>query len=362
MIDRLFTQCMLRPQDLAPSQEGFKVVGAFNPGVIQMGDQTMLLVRVVEQPVEQRDGYEPSPWFNIDTGELEVDWLERSHLDLHDPRCYFFQDTGLLRLRFISHLRVLRSSDGKTIDDPKGRLLLPQTEFEEYGIEDPRITQIGETFYITYVIASRHGAATSLMSTRDFQTFERHGIIFCPENKDVVLFPEKIDGQYMAIHRPVTSIRFRPPEMWVANSPDLIHWGAHGKLAGIDATMAQSRIGGGTPPLRTEQGWLTIYHGSSKPKGGKGPGIYTAGALLLDPNEPSRVLAHTPEPIMAPEAEFETTGFVNNVVFPTAIIPRDEHWYVYYGAADESVGVTAFQRDALMNALEPVNSKQGQTA
>jgi len=345
---------MLRPDDLTPSREGFKIIGAFNPGAIAFGDKVALLVRVVEQPVEQREGYEPSPYLNLDTGQVEADWLPHENLDMGDPRSYTMRDTGLLRLRFISHLRVMFSSDGKTIDNEETVTLLPEGEYEEYGIEDPRITRIGDTYYITYVVASRHGAATALMSTRDFNTFERHGLIFCPENKDILLLPETIGGEYVAMHRPVTSLRFRPPEMWIARSPDLHYWGGHEKLAGIDATMMQSRIGGGTPPIRTPDGWMTLYHGNMRPAGGKGVGAYTAGALLLDPDNPAKVIAHTPEPIMSPEEDFEREGFVNNVVFPTAVIERDDTWLVYYGAADESLGVTAFQRDALMNALRPV--------
>ena len=230
---------------------------------------------------------------------------------------------------------------------------MPQGRFEEYGIEDPRITQIGNNFYITYVSVSRHGCSTSMMMTRDFYTFHRLGVVFCPENKDVLLFPEKIGGRYIAMHRPVTSIRFRPPEIWIARGTDLLHFGEHDYLhGGHETPWHADRVGGGTPPLATDRGRLTLFHGSDKPKAAKGPGIYTAGAMLLDLNDPARVVATTREPIMKPELDFETTGFVNNIIFPTAVIPLDDMLHIYYGAADERVGVTAFRTDELLGALE----------
>ena len=102
---------------------------------------------------------------------------------------------------------------------------LPDSEMEEFGVEDPRITALGGRYYFTYVAVSRHGAATALASTTDFRQFERHGIIFCPENKDVVLFPEQVGGEFVALHRPNAATPFCRPEMWVARSPDLVRLG-----------------------------------------------------------------------------------------------------------------------------------------
>lgn len=355
MLQRRFTQCVLRPADLAPVHEGFQVVGAFNPGVTTLDGQTVLMVRIVEQSTEQRDDALPSPRYHTETGRVEIDWLERDTLALHDPRVYQIKKTGLTRLRFFSYLKILRSRDGITLDDRQGLNLLPENEYEEYGLEDPRITKIDNTYYITYVAVSRHGVATALMSTTDFQRFQRHGIIFPPENKDVLLFPERIAGQYAAIHRPVTSIRFRNPEMWLARSPDLIYWGAHEKMLGVEATFEQSRIGGGTPPIRTERGWLTLYHGSNRRPDDPSPGIYTAGALLIDFQNPHHIIARSPEAVMVPEADFERRGYVPDVVFPTGITEHGDDLYIYYGAADECTGVTACKRDDLLNTLEPIS-------
>lgn len=351
MLRRTFTHCMLRPDDLQAVGENFKVVGAFNPGVTTMNGQTILLIRVVEQPQEDRPGFEPSPRYIPGEG-FTVDWLDERDLEFYDPRVFHMRSTSLQRLRFISYLKVVRSSDGKTPDSLDGPVILPDNIYEEYGVEDPRITQIGQTYYITYVAVSRHGVSTCLMSTTDFEHFKRHGVIFPPENKDVLLFPERIAGDYVAMHRPVPSIRFRPPEMWLARSPDLIHWGAHEQMLGAENTFENSRVGGGTPPIRTERGWLTIYHGSQRREGDPGPGIYTAGALLLDLQTPRRVLAQSTEPMMAPEEDFEIHGFVRDVVFPTAVIDRDDEFFVYYGAADENTAVVGYDKGELLNTLE----------
>ncbi len=355
MLDRVFTHCVLRPGDLKPVRDGTRVVGAFNPGVARFGGELVLLVRVAEEITERRAGYLPSPRMEPDC-RLTVDWLPSEDLDLSDPRVYTRTCDGHLRLRFISHLQVVRSQDGRT-PDPDGDkrcLIMPEGEYEEYGIEDPRITRIGQTYYITYVGVSRYGVATCMMSTTDFNTFKRHGIMFCPDNKDVLLFPDRIAGNYLALHRPMPSMKFTTPQIWIATSPDLMHWGGHQPVrVGRGGGNGHSdRIGGSTPPVRTEHGWLTLYHEACKCPEDPGTGTYTVGALLLDLDNPRKIVAQSTEPIMIPTTPFETHGFVNHIVFPTAMIDHEDHYLVYYGAADENVGVTAFDKKQLLAAME----------
>jgi predicted GH43/DUF377 family glycosyl hydrolase len=227
----------------------------------------------------------------------------------------------------------------------------PQTELEEFGVEDPRLTPIDGRFYFTYVAVSRHGAATALTSTTDFQTFTRHGIIFCAENKDVVLFPERMGGDYAALHRPAGLTPFTRPEMWIARSPDLLHWGRHDCLCGGVKTWETSRIGAGPPPLKTPEGWLLIYHGNTKGRQLTDVGVYSAAAMLLDAEYPNVINKRTPSPIMEPTAGFEVQGFVPRVVFPTGVVETDETMLVYYGAADTSTAVVEFSRAELMSKL-----------
>ena len=346
---RFRTSCMLLSSDLTPSQEDLEVVGVFNPGAVAFGEGVVLMVRVAERPRERRPGFTALPRWVPGSGVV-VDWAPDEELAPIDARVVERKADGLVRLTFTSHIRTMFSRDGRTIDS-EGAWFVPENEYEAFGVEDPRITRIGETYWITYVAVSHHGAATALASTRDFETFERHGVIFCPENKDVVLFPEQIGGEYVALHRPNAATPFAKPGMWIARSPDLAHWGRHEHVHAGAAPWETGRIGAGTPPVKTEAGWLEVYHGNAKTHGADDIGVYSAGALLFDLNDPQRVIGQTDEPVIVPEADFERDGFVPNVVFPTGIVERDESYLIYYGAADSAVGVMELPSTELLNEL-----------
>lgn len=350
MIPRLFQRCLVRPEELAPSRDDLEVVGAFNPGVAEAGAEVVLMVRVAERPKERRPGQVGLPRWKPREG-LVVDWIPDDAITYLDPRVVEFKATGRVRLTFISHLRVMRSPDGRSLDSLSAEHFSPQTIYEEFGVEDPRITRIGEHYYITYVAVSRHGAATALATTRDFQSFERHGIILYPENKDVVLFPERIDGDYMALHRPNAATPFTVPEIWLAHSPDLLHWGRHEVLELDSSDWSAGRVGAGAPPVRVPGGWLEIYHGNDRRSETDGVGAYAAGVLLLDPADPAKVLRRGAEPILVPEADFERNGFVPNVVFPTGLVERGGAVLLYYGAADSAVGVVELSLEDIMGVL-----------
>jgi len=350
MVQRRSTTCLLRPTDLEPSRDDFEVIGAFNPGAVALDGGVVLLVRVAERPRERRPGFTALSHWHHESGPV-VDWVRDEELEPLDPRVVRRKRDGLVRLTFISHIRVMRSKDGRSIDSEYGARLHPEGEYEQFGVEDPRITRLGDTFYITYVAVSPHGAATALASTQDFRHFDRHGIIFCPENKDVVLFPEQIRGEYVALHRPNAATPFTQPEMWVAHSSDLIHWGRHEHFHCGSAPWETGRIGAGTPPIRTPDGWLEIYHGNKKTHGGSGVGVYSAGALLLDLDDPQRVIGQAVEPVLVPEEDFELEGFVPGVVFPTGLVEQDENILIYYGAADSATGVVELSRSELLASL-----------
>ena len=327
------------------------MVSAFNPGAVEMDGKVILMVRVAERPRERREGYTGLPRWQAAEGPV-IDWVEDEKLDPIDPRMLHHREQNCLRLTFISHIRTYRSSDGRTIDLSSERIFAPEQQYELFGVEDPRITRIGDRFWITYVAVSELGPATALASTNDFRKFKRHGIIFCPENKDVVFFPEKFSGDYLAIHRPNPHLHFAPPGMWLARSSDMIRWGEHRPLHVGSSDWEAGRIGAGPPPLKTPEGWLLIYHGKA---GESGPGqvaTYSAGLIMLDRNNPAEILRHGPEPFMIPEAGFETEGFVPSVVFPTGIVRRDERLQVYYGAADTSTGLVEYSLADLIETLE----------
>jgi len=356
MIERLFTQCLVRPADVPPSREDMTIIGTFNPGVGcggGLGDgDVMLLVRVCEAPLEQREGYAALPRYD-EGGAVVIDWVANDEWNLADPRVAISRQTGLHRLRFVSYLLPVCLAGGREVTGFDGPRFEPQAVYESFGIEDPRITRIGDKFYITYVAVSRHGISTALASTTDFTNFERHGIIFHPENKDVLLYPEQIGGRYWALHRPNPDAHYSPPAMWIARSPDLLHWGGHRPFfRGGGGAWQCGRVGGGTPPIRTERGWLMLYHGNDKRPGQSGIGVYAAAAILTDLDDPTRIIAHSDGPVLVPEADFEKHGFVGHVVFPTGLVERGDELWVYGGAADECCSVVGFSRAALLENMQ----------
>jgi len=353
ILTRHFEKLLLEPKDAKPSRDDFEVVGVFNPGVIRAGDEVVMLVRVAERPREVRPGFTALPRWDANAG-LTVDWVADDELEPLDPRVVRRKADELVRLTFTSHLQVVRLGDGRSVREQTGVRFEPQGVMEEFGVEDPRITELDGRYYFTYVAVSRHGAATALASTTDFQSFERHGIIFCSENKDVVLFPERVGGDFVALHRPNPATPFCRPEMWIAHSPDLRHWGKHACLHGGGGEWETGRVGAGTPPVRVADGWLEIYHGNRRPTKPGEVGTYSTGVLLLDPDDPSRVLRRAVDSIFEPTASFERVGFVPDVVFPTGIVEIPDAYLVYYGAADACSAVVEFRRDELLGALVEV--------
>lgn len=341
---------LLTPSDLTASRRDFEVVGVFNPGAVGIGKNTVLLVRVAERPAETRAGFLGLPRWSSG-GECVVDWISDEDVITVDPRVVRLKSCDRLRLTSISHLRVFTASEESQGPWLPGPALLPDSATEEFGIEDPRITKIDQTYWITYVAVSRFGAATALASSDDMVTFHRHGIIFCPENKDVVLFPQRINGQYVALHRPNPNSHFSPPQIWTARSPDLTHWGQHQCVHQGAAIWEGDRVGGGTPPVLTDEGWLHLYHGSQRSGIDGRVGPYCIGALLLDGSDPGRILARSSGPIMRPVTDYERNGFVPGIVFATALIPSVDMFRVYYGAADTYTAVVEFAKQDVMNSL-----------
>jgi predicted GH43/DUF377 family glycosyl hydrolase len=347
-VQRIATRLLLRPEDVPATREDFEVVGAFNPGAVRRADgEVVLLVRVAERPRERRPGYIALPRWDPSDG-LTVDWTPDDELEPIDPRVVRKRADGLIRLTFASHLRLVFCGDGRAVRSVSEVALFPEGEVEEFGVEDPRITEIDGRYWITYVAVSRHGPASALAWTEDFRTFHRSGVAFCPENKDVVLFPQRVGGLYAALHRPVCGNPFTRPEMWFAASPDLRHWGAHRPLNLQGGDWRSGRVGAGAPPIRVNDGWLEIYHGNRQPTRPGEVGAYYGAALLLDPDDPARVLRASAEPFFRPEADFETRGFVSNVVFPTGVVRDRGNLLIYYGASDAFTAVAEFAEDEVL--------------
>lgn len=266
----------------------------------------------------------------------------------------------------ISHLTTARSADGLAgwrIDPAPTMPALPVDCPEElWGIEDPRITWLPELghYAITYTGYSSDGPLVCLAYTDDFRSFDRRGAILLPENKDAALFPRRFDGRWAIIHRPVPHLNAAKANIWVSYSDDLYHWGDHTLLleARNGAYWDADKIGLSTPPIETADGWLLIYHGVRKTAGGV---IYRVGLALLALADPRQVLARGDEWVFRPETDYELTGDVPNVVFPTGVVLDEDsdRLCMYYGAADTSIAVATASLAALLAWLkQPRNGWQ----
>lgn len=337
---------ILRPQDLRPSVAGMEVSCLLNPGVFRYEGKTWLLVRVAERPAQQ-PGKTSFPILKPD-GSLEVLEFDSSdpRLDLSDPRVISFE--GKDYLTTLSHLRLLASEDGVTFAEPEGtRPLMGTGELETYGIEDCRVTELDGKFCLTYTQVSSHGVGVGLRITRDWKNFDHEGMILPPHNKDCALFEERIGGKYYALHRP-SSPELGGNYIWLAESPDLVHWGRHRCLAhSREGSWDSARVGAGAAPIRTAEGWLEIYHGANQEN------RYCLGALLLDLNEPWRVLARSETPIMEPQAVYEREGFFGQVIFTNGHIVDGDKLTLYYGAADSVICAATLSIGQILASLNP---------
>ena len=341
---------LVTPKDVNPWIDGWEVMCAFNAGVIEYGDEVLMLMRVAERPVSDDPSKVLVPVLDCEAATPRLKVLEFSASDpginLSDPRVICFPDR--LYLTSISHLRLARSRDGRHFTVDPQPALAPDRPYEEFGLEDPRITRIGKTYYVVYKGVSANGITQCLASTRDFVNWTKHGIIFCPENMDGMVFPSKVRGKYVALHRPQPKM-IGAPNMWIAYSDNLVHWGEHKLLLACNTgTWEGGRIGGGAVPFLTDKGWIEIYHAATPDD------HYCLGAILLDAEYPEKLLAKTPAPILAPEAPYETSGFKPNVVFTCGAIVRGDTVSIYYGAADEAMAGADLSLTEILDALEPV--------
>jgi beta-1,4-mannooligosaccharide/beta-1,4-mannosyl-N-acetylglucosamine phosphorylase len=258
--------------------------------------------------------------------------------------------------RGISHLTVARSEnglDGWSIQPEP--LLAPNDETsEQWGFEDPRVVWVDELgrWVITCTAYGPAGPAVFLATTEHFDTVERYGIVRQPEDKNAALLPLRVAGRWILLHRPKTQYGGARGEILLSRSDDLVSWSAPEQVLQprAGAWWDSLRIGIGPPPLRTEHGWLLLYHGVKDTVGGD---IYRVGLALLDLNEPTRVLRRSPNWIFAPLAPYERTGDVPNVVFPCGLVhdSGSDEVRLYYGAADSSICLATARLPDLLDAV-----------
>ena len=234
---------------------------------------------------------------------------------------------------YINRLGYAVSKDGIHFNRLEQPVITNDTPRESRGAEDPRLIKIDDTFYMMYTGLNDENFRICLASSKNLIDWKRHGVVLDESNKDASLFPEKINGKYVMFHRP-------EPDIHIAYSDDLKTWQDHKKVMGpvSDSSWENHKVGIAGPPIKTEQGWLLIYHGANKEK------VYSLGIALLDLEDPSKVLARQAEPILEPELDWEINGSIPNVVFSCGQVEMDEKILVYYAGADTAIGVAELDK------------------
>ncbi len=340
---RFIQNPLLSPKDLKPSRPGLEITCLLNPGVFTFEGKTWLLIRVAERP-QQVEGVISFPVLKGNGIEIIEISADDPDLNTDDPRVIRY--AGMDYLTTLSHLRLLCSDNGVHFYEPEGYPLLQgETTQETFGVEDCRVTFIEDVYYLSYTAVSERGVGVGLKTTKDWKNFTSEGMIIPPHNKDCAIFEEKINGKFYALHRP-SSVDIGGNYIWIAESPDGIHWGRHKCIVTTRKNHWDSvRVGAGAAPIKTEKGWLEIYHGANAGH------RYCLGAFLMDLEDPSIILARSDEPIMVPTATYELTGFFGHVVFTNGHIVHGDELTIYYGAADEFVCGAKFSISEILTSL-----------
>jgi len=235
------------------------------------------------------------------------------------------------RLNGRSVLGLARSSDGYKFEVAPKPLMTPSDEYDEYGVEDPRITYIDGDYLITYNAYSQYGVRVGLARTKNFSQIEKVAYITQPDLRNVVIFPEKIGKYFVRLDRPHTELTRW--SIWISYSKDLIHWGQSKIVLRPQVYHWDAmKLAPGAPPIKTEKGWLNIYHGVFKTMAGA---VYRLGAALHDLKDPAKIIGVGDRWILEPEDPWERVGYVPNVVFSCAAVPEEDGTVkIYWGGAD----------------------------
>ena len=236
---------------------------------------------------------------------------------------------------YINSLGYAVSTDGIHFNRLEQPVLTNAVPQEARGPEDPRIVKIDGIFYMLYTgYGGRFDGdyRICLAASKNLIAWQRHGVMLDEPNKDASLLPEKINGRYVMFHR-------RPPDVWLAYSDDLKNWEEHTIVlkAIPDSDWENEKVGISGPPIKTPAGWLLIYHGVSHKM------VYRQGIALLDLENPARLIARQSEPILEPELDWELHGHVDNVVFSCGQVVFGDEIYVYYGGADNAIGLATMK-------------------
>lgn len=360
-IDRL----VLVPEDIDLSRSPLAghldfetyVLGTFNPALARLPNGNLLMVVRIAEALREpiRDGHVHA--IRWDDGQYVADGWPLELVDTADPRKFVVHGGGwkVMALTSISWLLPVElSPDGlKVIATHYDQAIAPQGSWQCYGVEDARISKVEDRWWMTTCSVSPESHSTTLYSSDDLRDWKFEGLALDHQNKDMLIFEGLIDGQYWAQTRPLGDHYFAypPGSEWhagpsirLATSPDGLHWKPHlntGIRSPAGYKPMLGRIGGGTPPILTDRGWLTLWH-AVEPH--EVVGIYRTYWSLLDRNDPSVVLRSDPEPLLEANPELthplEHQMYVRNVVFTTGIVDGGDHYIVASGEADLACRIT----------------------
>jgi len=356
-----FDKIIISPEDIdlsfSPLQEQIPeetfVLGAFNPGLTKLPDGNLLImVRVAEalrNPVKDDKIY-AIRW--DEKGGYLLDGYESDQVDMSDPRKFLlkkFLPYPVCALTSSSWLLPVElSGDGSKIEQIHyDKIILPQTGYQEYGIEDARISCINGSYYMTTCSVSSERHSTTLYTSEDGLNYSLEGVILDHQNKDMLLFEGTIDGKFYALTRPLGNLYFATapdsiynpgPSINLAQSPDLLHWKPLDRpLIRIEKKSGHSlKLGGGTQPVLTPKGWLVLFHGVEK----KGEvGIYRTYWAILDKTDPQKILhLEMDKPLMEANPvlthEYKELIYIEDVVFTTGIVEMGDYFIVASGELD----------------------------
>jgi beta-1,4-mannooligosaccharide/beta-1,4-mannosyl-N-acetylglucosamine phosphorylase len=322
-----------------------------------------------------REERPPIPWEERPAGSSEIIWrssrnpiVTRDHVphgnSIFNSAVVPYGDgfAGVFRVddtKRVMNIHAGRSADGVAWDlssDPIAFVAadsrVAEIEEEFLYAYDPRVTWLEDRYYVTWC-SGYYGPTIGVAYTHDFETFHRLDNAFLPFNRNGVLFPRKVGGSYAMLSRPSDDGHTPFGDIYLSESPDLVHWGRHRYVMGtVPLSWQATKIGAGPTPIETEDGWLVLYHGVLTSCNGF---VYSMGAALLDLDEPWRVVARGSRYLLSPQALYERVGDVPNVVFPCAALVdrKADRLSIYYGGADT---VVCLAHGHLSDVLEFVRS------
>ncbi len=329
-------------------------LGAFNPALTRLRDGRLLLLVRVAEALREANWENQTHCIRWTPGGYTTPGYPTAHLDLADPRIFRFRASGYptIGLTSISWLLpVILDAGGERVEEVRyDSAIEPRGVEQEFGVEDPRISRVDGGYVMTVCSVSGDRLGTSLYRSPDALHWTYEGLVLDHQNKDMLVFEGRVNGEYLALTRPQGDVYLSPPPresartgpaIHLASSPDLLHWRPRGRPVLRPQHGGATKLGGGTPPLRTPAGWLTLYH-AVEPSGDVGR--YQTFWALLDATDPGRVIYRSPQALLSAKPalteHLADVAYLGEVVFTTGIVEGGTDYLVASGELDLACRIT----------------------